>query len=279
MSATLALVASLLWGASDFLGGTVSRRLRAVQVLAVSQVLATAVLVVVVTASGAADGSPAGWAGWSVLAGVTWAVAMAALYSALARGTMGVVAPIAACGLVLPVVLGIAGGERPGGLQVVGVVVAVAGVVGSAGPDLRGRSSTGGRAVLLALVAAVLFGVEIYAVARGSASSVPMTLLGMRLSAVVLVVAAAVARRDRGGPVTARDLPPLLALGVLDLAATAAYALAARSGMVSVVAVLASLYPAVTVLLARRFHGERLSAPQRAGVVAVLAGAVLTSLG
>jgi len=279
VSATLALVASLLWGGSDFLGGTVSRRLRPVQVLAVSQVLASAVLVVVVAGSGAGRQDPGGWAGWSVLAGVTWAGAMAALYSALARGTMGVVAPIAACGLVLPVVLGVADGERPGPVQVVGVVVALAGVVGSAGPDLRHRGSTGTRAVFLALVAAVLFGVEIYAVARGSASSVPLTLLGMRLSAVVLVVAAALARRDRGGPVTARDLPPLLALGVLDLAATAAYALATRSSLVSVVAVLASLYPAVTVLLARRFHGERLSAPQRAGVLAVLAGAVLTSLG
>ncbi|NAZ84166.1 EamA family transporter [Kineococcus sp. R8] len=279
MSAVLALVASLLWGAADFLGGTVSRRLRAVQVLAVSQVLATVVLVLVVTASGSAAGAPAGWLGWSVLAGVTWAGAMAALYSALARGTMGVVAPIAACGLVLPVVLGIAGGERPGPLQVLGVAVALVGVVGSAGPDLRSRSSTGGKAVSLAFVAAVLFGVEIYAVARGSAASVPLTLLGMRLSAVVLVVSAALAHRRRGGPVTARDLPPLLALGVLDLAATAAYALASRSGLVSVVAVLASLYPAVTVLLARQFHGERLSPPQRVGVVAVLGGAVLTSLG
>ncbi|WP_432485912.1 EamA family transporter [Kineococcus esterisolvens] len=280
MSAALALLASGLWGTSDFLGGTVSRRLRAVQVLAVSQVLSCAVLLVVLGSG--LGGTPAGpvgsWLGWSLLAGATWAGAMAALYTALARGTMGVVAPIAAGGTVLPVLLGLAAGERPAPLQLAGVAVAFTGVVLSAGPDLRGGSGRQGAAVGLALLAAVLFGVEIWALARGSAASVPATLLGMRVTSAALVVAAALARRsaERVGP---RDLPPLLALGLLDLAATAAYAVASRGALVSVVAVLASLYPAVTVVLARQVHGERLRPVQAAGVVAVLAGAVVTSLG
>ncbi|NAZ87329.1 EamA family transporter [Kineococcus indalonis] len=280
MSAALALLASALWGTSDFLGGTVSRRLRAVQVLAVSQALSCAVLLVVLGAGlGRGGAGPTGaWLGWSVLAGATWAGAMAALYTALARGTMGVVAPIAAGGTVLPVLLGLAAGERPAPLQLLGVAVALAGVVASAGPDLRGGSRGQGGAIALALVAAVLFGVEVWAVARGSAASVTSTLLGMRVTSAALVVAAALARRgaERVGP---RDLPPLLALGVLDLAATAAYALASRGALVSVVAVLASLYPAVTVLLARQVHGERLRPVQAAGVVAVLAGAVCAGLG
>ncbi|WP_432495533.1 EamA family transporter [Kineococcus gypseus] len=280
MSAALALLASALWGTSDFLGGTVSRRLRAVQVLAVSQVLSCAVLLAVL--GGLVGVRPAGpaasWLGWSVFAGVTWAGAMAALYTALARGTMGVVAPIAAGGTALPVLLGLAAGERPAPLQLAGVAVAFTGVVLSAGPDLRGGGRRQGGAVLLALVAAALFGVEVWALARGSAASVPATLLGMRVTSAVLVVLAAAATRRGEQRVGARDLPPLLALGVLDLAATAAYALASRGELVSVVAVLASLYPAVTVVLARQVHGERLRPVQAAGVLAVLAGAVATSL-
>jgi drug/metabolite transporter (DMT)-like permease len=132
--------------------------------------------------------------------------------------------------------------------------------------------------VLLALAAALLFGVEIFCVARASTSSVAMTLVGMRLTALACVGVALLARRQQRGPVRRGDLAPLLALGCLDLAATAAYALAASAGMVSLVAVLASLYPAVTVLLARRLHAERLSGVQRGGVAAVVAGAALIGL-
>ena len=281
MTATLALVASALWGGADFLGGSVSRRLRPVQVLAVSQALAAVVLVVFVAATGTGDAlaGAGSWVGWSVAAGLTWAGAMAALYTALASGTMGVVAPIASCGMVLPVVLALVGGERPGLVQLVGVGVAVLGVVGSAGPDLRGSGAAQRRSVLLALVAAVLFGVEIFALAEGSTASVSGTLLGMRLSAAACVVVVLVGRPgDRRG-LAVRDLPALLALGTLDLAATASYAVAAEAGLVSLVAVLASLYPAVTVLLARQFHAERLLGVQRLGVISVLVGAALIGLG
>ena len=279
MSAALALLASALWGTSDFLGGSVSRRLRAAQVLAVSQVLSALVLLVVLAANGRVTSPPGSWIGWSVVAGVTWAAAMGALYTALARGTMGVVAPIASCGMLVPVVVSVAGGERPGALQLLGAALAVVGVVAAAGPDLTSSARGQGRATALALLAALLFGIEIYALARGSEVTVAGSLLGMRLSSVVLVVAVALAQRRRSTPVGGRDLLPLLGLGVLDLAATAAYALASTGGLVSVVAVLASLYPAVTLLLARRFHGERLSRVQAGGVGVVLAGAVLCALG
>jgi drug/metabolite transporter (DMT)-like permease len=278
MSAALALFASLLWGSADFVGGSLSRRLRTVQVLVVSQALAAAVIVgyVLATGPGTAHGH---WLGWSVAAGVTWALGMAALYTALARGTMGVVAPIASCGMALPVVLALLGGERPSAPQLAGVVVAVLGVAGSAGPDLRRGRTPQRHAVLLALTAAALFGVEIFCVAEGGAASVPMTLLGMRLTAVACVGSVLVVRPRERGRVGGRDLLTLLALGSLDLAATAAYAVAASAGMVSLVAVLASLYPAVTVLLARQVYAERLSGVQRGGVAAVLAGAALIGLG
>ena len=280
MSAVLALLASVLWGTSDFLGGSVSRRLRAVQVLAVSQVLSALVLLVVLAAGGRLAHLPDGnWLAWSVLAGVTWAAAMGALYTALAIGTMGVVAPIASCGMLVPFVVSVAGGERPATLQVLGAALAVLGVVATAGPDVTAAKEGQGRAITLALIAALLFGVEIYALARGSEVSVSGSLLGMRLSSVVVVLGVALAQRHRSPRVARGDLPPLLGLGVLDLAATAAYAVASSSGLVSVVAVLASLYPAVTLLLARRFHGERLSAVQSGGVGVVLVGAAFCALG
>lgn len=281
-SAGLALVSSGLWGASDFLGGSLSRRMRTVHVLLLSQAVAAVVVVTVVAVTGGLT-LTGGWLWWSLAAGTTWAAAMAALYTALSRGTMGVVAPIASTGASVPVLVGLAAGERPGSLALVGVVVALLGVVASAGPDLgrsRGAAGTQRSAVVLAIAAAVLFGIEISCLSRGSAHSVAMTLVGMRLSALACVAVVVVRWRRRArhraglGMPTGRDGAVLLALGVLDLAATATYGLASQSGLVSLVAVLASLYPAVTVLLARRFHHERLTAVQVVGVAAVLVGAV-----
>jgi drug/metabolite transporter (DMT)-like permease len=285
----LALLASGLWGTSDFLGGSLSRRLRALHVLSGSQAVA-AVLVVVATAVLGVGDVTGDWPGWAIAAGVSWALGMGALYTALAVGTMGVVAPIASAGAIVPVAVGLLEGERPGWPAVVGVAAALLGVAAAAGPD--GSDRTGRRAaVWLAVLTAALFGVEICCLAHGSRASAPLTLVGMRLSALACTGVALVPLRRpfrsprRGRPrhrarhrapeprPRGRDVLGLLALGVLDSAATAAYAWAARGGLVSVVAVLASLYPAVTVLLARRVHTERLTRVQWAGVLAVLGGA------
>jgi uncharacterized membrane protein len=273
----LALLASGLWGTSDFLGGSLSRRMRTLHVLSGSQAVA-AVLVVAATAVVGVGETGGSWPAWSVAAGLSWGLGMAAFYTALAIGTMGVVAPIASAGAVVPVAMGLFEGERPGGLAVVGVAAALLGVAAAAGPD----ASDGRRrrpAVWLAVLTAALFGFEICCLAQGSRSSVPMTLIGMRLSALACT-GLVLAPKRRGGRHRARvplpgrrDVLVLLALGALDSAATAAYALAARGGLVSLVGVLASLYPAVTVVLARRVHAERLTRVQWAGVMGVLAGA------
>jgi drug/metabolite transporter (DMT)-like permease len=272
----LALLASGLWGTSDFLGGSLSRRLRTLHVLAGSQAVAAAVAVAAVVVVGPGD-TGGDWPLWSVAAGVCWALAMAAFYTALAVGTMGVVAPIASAGAAVPVAVGLVAGERPGWPALAGAVAAVVGVAAAAGPGRANRGGSG-PAVALAVLTAVLFGVEICCLAQGSRSSVPLTIVGMRLSALACTAAALVPMRRRGrhaarvAPPGRRDLPALLALGVLDSAATLAYAVATRGGLVSLVAVLASLYPAVTVLLARRVHDERLTRVQSAGVLGVLAG-------
>ncbi|MGZ4591114.1 MAG: EamA family transporter, partial [Actinomycetes bacterium] len=151
MAALLALLSSLLWGSADFVGGTLSRRLPATVVVGASQA-AGLVAITVVAALAGALGAPLGYLPWAVGAGLAGLIGLVCFYAALAAGTMGVVSPIAALGVVVPVVVGLARGERPGALQLVGITIAVAGVVLASGPELSGRA--GARPVVVARVAA-----------------------------------------------------------------------------------------------------------------------------
>ena len=279
MTVALALCASLLWGTSDFLGGTAARRLPATGVVLVSQAAALVGLLVVAAATGAfAD--PAGYVGWAIGAGAIGAVGLVAVYAALAGGTMGVVAPIAALGVVVPVVVGLAQGDRPSPWQGAGVAVAIVGVVLASGPEMR--SETGGRRtalpLALAVVAAVGFGLVIVFLAHGAQTSTTMTLLVMRATSVAVLSGLAAGGAVQVGAVR-REIPVLVAVGAGDVLANAALAVATTRGLLSVVAVLSSLYPAVTVLLARAVHDERLGRVQTVGVTAALAGVVLIASG
>jgi len=278
VTVALALCASLLWGGADFLGGTAARRLPATGVVFASQGAALVGLLVVAAATGA-FGDSTGYLGWAVAAALVGVVALTSFYAALAGGTMGVVAPIAALGVVVPVVVGLAQGDRPSVWQGVGVAVAVVGVVLASGPELRsaetGRSA---RPLLLAGVAAVGFGTVIVCVAHGAQSSTTMTLLVMRATSVAVLGGLAL-----GGAVSVgvgnADWPLLVAIGAGDVLANAALAVASTRGLLSVVAVLSSLYPAITVLLARAVHDERLVRVQAVGVTAALVGVVLIASG
>jgi len=132
--------------------------------------------------------------------------------------------------------------------------------------------------LLLAGVAALGFGLVLVLVAGGSRHSAVMTLLGMRVTSVAAVTVVAVGRRCAGG-LSRSDLPLIAAIGAGDTLANGAYAVASQDGLVSVTAVLASLYPAVTVLLARVVHGERMRPVQNAGCVAALLGVALIASG
>lgn len=327
MTLALALAASLLWGGSDFLGGTMSRRMAAFDVLALSQILAAVLLGGYVLATGAWRAPDPGVL-WALAAGVFWTLGIGSFYSALAAGTMGVVAPIAACGVAVPVLAGLFAGDRPSAVALVGIGLGVGGVMAAAGPEFRARDRstrevgpvvlavlTAGkrpsavtlvgvglgasgvmvaaapkfrgrdrstrqlRPVLLAVLTACLFGFELLFLARASRSSVPLTLVTMRAASLAcLGLALAVTRRGLPN-VRSANLAGVLFIGVFDLAATAAYAVATRHGLVSLVAVLSSLYPAITVLLARQVHAERLKVVQTAGVAAACAGAVCIGLG
>jgi drug/metabolite transporter (DMT)-like permease len=271
--ALLALVSSLVWGAADFLGGALARRVPAAAVVAVSQAAALLGLVPLALLLGARPDNL--WAGFA--AGAVGAVALASFYAALAGGTMGVVAPVAATGAVVPVVAGLVQGEHPGWLQGSGILVALVGVVLASGPELSGGASV--RPLLLALVAGAGFGTVMLLLAEGSqgpSGAVLVTMLTLRVAQVGVVAPLALRQGFRG----ARQVwPLLLLLGLLDVTANATFSFATRGDLLSVVAVLASLYPVVTVLLARQLHGERLLGVQSVGVLTALAGVALLAGG
>lgn len=282
MAALFALMASLIWGSSDFVGGVVSRRLRPLLVVGLAHGTAVLALVVVAAATASFPAAP-GYLPWAIAAGVVGAGGLTCFYQALATGTMGVVAPIASTGAILPVIVGLARGETPSTFQLAGIGVAVIGVMLASGPELSGGATGRRRTLALAGASALSFGTVLICLGQGSAHNVVMTLLTMRVASfamVSIVVAGYLARRRPGVQRPGlRDLGIAAFIGWTDAAANAMYGIATRHGLVSVVAVLASLYPAVTVVLARIVHDERLRGVQAAGVAFTLCGVVLLAAG
>jgi drug/metabolite transporter (DMT)-like permease len=277
----LGLAAAVCWGLADFLGGLFTRRITLATVLLVSQ-LAGLTAVAVVVAVGGFDVPAAGDLAPALIAGVSQLVGIAALYAALAIGTMSVISPISASGAaVLTVVVALATGDRPAALQFAGMAAALAGAV------LATRSATGGaeagdggrRALALSAIAALGFGGFYVGMAEAVDSVEPFwALLAARATAAAVLVAALAALRPRVDAGRA-DLAPLVLIGLLDVGANACFTLGADTGLLSVVAVLASLYPVTTVLLARARLGERLTPVQTAGVGVALAGVALIAAG
>jgi len=312
MTAVLAMLASVVWGSSDFVGGLVSRRVRPLVVVGFAHVIAVATLVPIAAATGA-FASNTGYLVWAAAAGAVGLVGLLSYYAALSTGTMGIVAPIAGAGAVVPVIVGLASGDTPSTWQYVGIAAAVGGVVLASGPELSGGGAGGRRPLALAAVAAVAFGLVYTLIDKGSEHSVLMTLLAMRVVSVAIVASLAgrAVARGRSSPVAGAQQKSALQqaagvqrpfgahlgaqfasiwpgwpmLGVIalvgwsDAGANGLYGLASRHGLVSVVAVLASLYPAVTVLLARIFDDERMRRIQAVGVVLALCGVVLLAAG
>jgi len=278
----LALASSVLWGIADYLGGIKSRAYPVPVVLAGMYLASLAVMAVFVSAR--AQGPPAtGQLLAALTAGVVGIAGLAAFYRALSIGTMSIVAPIAATGVALPVIVGIAGGEDPGTLAAIGIVAAIVGVVLASREDdaaAHGERARQRLSIVLAIVAGASFGTYFVAAEYASRGDVPWALLLSRVSAVPLVVALAVLVLRRGGRrPNGRALLALGGIGMLDLAANAAYNHASTLGDLSIVAVGSSLYPVTTVLLAAALLGERVRGLQRAGVVLALAGVVLIAAG
>ncbi|MDQ2782096.1 DMT family transporter [Lapillicoccus sp.] len=274
MSALLALLSSVVWGTSDFVAGLKARTLAPLAVVGYSQLVGFVTLSLVVLFGHPL--APGPWVGWALAAGVGGAIALAAFYSALATGTMSVVAPIASLGAAVPVLLGVVTGETPSAIAWVGMGVAVLGTVLASGPEIQAGLSV--RPVALACVAAVGFGFVLFCMDRGSRVSLVSTLWGMRLTSLALYAGLAAVRRSTGG-VGRRDWPVLLFVGVADLSANILFVSASTQGMVSIAAVLGSLYPVMTIMLARAFLGERLRWVQNVGVGLALLGVVAIATG
>ena len=270
----LALASSLTWGLADFLGGLQARRRPLLTVMFLTQASGFAALLVALAIRG--DGPPGGtgWIAWAALASVCGVSGLAAFYRGLATGAMGVVAPISSAAAIVPVVVGLALGERPHPIQAVGIALAIVGVV------LASREESGANAAGagLAVVAALGFGTFFVAIARASEHDVLWALTVSRGFSFAFLACATLALRP-ALPAGGRGLGALAVVGLLDTSANLLFALATTVGLVSVAAVLGSLYPIVTVLLARAVLEERLHTLQRVGAVGALAGAALISAG
>ena len=257
-----------------------ARRAPLVAVVAISQAVGLAGVAAIVLISGD-PAPPVSKLLPAAGGGIAGMIALAAFYRGLAIGTMSIVAPISATGAAVPVLVGLATGDRPGTVVLIGIVVAVGGVVLAAreeAPDGSVAAAVARRSVLLALVAALGFGTFFVGMDASADANVFWALLAARTASVSMIVVAVLLVR----PKPPRDpgiLAVIAAVGAGDLAANAFFAAASTHGLLSVVSVLASLYPVVTVLLARVVLGERVRRDQEAGIVAAVVGVALIASG
>jgi drug/metabolite transporter (DMT)-like permease len=273
-AAALALAAAASWGVGDFLGGIKSRTLSPFAVLVVAQPIGLAAAAVVVAVRG--GGPPGEGVLWACLAACFGTTGLIAFYRGMAIGALSIVAPIAGAGAAIPVIWGLLTGDHPSGYQELGFAVALLGVV-LASWERRPEAAALAAGVGWAVVAMLAFGG--YYIPMHAASRVDWAWAAFvfRSTSVLLVLAGWLALRPRNAG--RRDLPALAAIGILDTGGNFFFAAAASRGLVSVVSILASLYPVATVLLARAFLQERVQRAQELGIALTLAGIVLVSAG
>jgi drug/metabolite transporter (DMT)-like permease len=280
MEFLLGIGAALTYGAGDFVGGLVTKRTHVASVVFASQLWGMGLVVALVVTLG---GGPltAGALAWGGAAGVAGSIGVVFLYRGLAGGRMAVVAPVTAVvAAALPVLFGLASGERPSGTALAGVALALAAIALVSRPavsDLVDGASRH-RGVNLSLVAGAGFAAFFILLRQGGAQDSLWPLLGVKLSSMAVAAALAAAlsaplRPARGsGRATG-------AVGILDTGANVLYLLASQRGLLALVAALTSLYPVTTVLLARVVLGERLTRPRLAGLIVAAAGVALMAAG
>jgi drug/metabolite transporter (DMT)-like permease len=278
ISVLLALGASVSWGISDFLGGLNSRFLAVATVMLVSQAVGLALLMPLALLHGwpPFDGVSYAYAAAGSAAGL---IGIAAMYRGMAVGAVSIVAPISATGAAVPVIFGLLRGEHATVLQLAGMALALVGIV------LASRASDDGGSgerklasgVGFAALAALGFGGFFVLIHQASTYDVLWAGTIQRLTGVCIMVVVVLALRPSlkiGWP----RVPGLVVVGVLDTGANVLYGAASTMGLVSVSAVLASLYPVMTVVLARFVLHERLSLIQGTGVVCALAGVAFIAM-
>lgn len=279
MASLLALLAAVFYGAADFLGGITTRRATMIGAVLVTQGAGLAVLLLVTPLLPDAHLTRTDVI-FGALGGITGSVGVGLLYLALAIGPMSVVAPVTAvCAAIVPLGVGLMLGERPDPWAALGVLLALIAVAllsqtETAGDERDSAPARLGQGIRVALASGVAVGLFFVAVAQTTADAVMWPLAISRVVSLTMFLALAVATgRPAGVPRAA--VAPALACGALDMLANALYLVAVRQGQLGLVATLASLYPASTVLLARIVLGERLGAWQQLGVAGAVGAIVL----
>jgi drug/metabolite transporter (DMT)-like permease len=268
------LASALTWGAGDFSGGLATKRAPVFGVLAAGQLCGLALLFSLALLWGEAPLSADAF-GWGVAAGLCGMFGLWALYRALAVGQMGVVAPVSAVlTAAIPVLFSAATEGLPGALTLLGFSLALLGVwlLAGAGTSKGGRGGLG-----LALLAGCGFGAFFILIDRASTNAIFWPLVAARCGSLAVVLPIALARRQIG-QLARRTLGLALLSGALDVAGNAFFVLATQSGRLDVAAILSSMYPASTVLLASALLGERVTRAQAIGIVAVLAAITLIAV-
>lgn len=262
MAVLLSLCAALTYGLSDFVGGVLSRRANPWTIAFLAQLGGAGTILLLSTVT---DGSPdASDAGWAVLAGLGNGIGTAFLYRGLAAGRMGVVAPVSGVGAALvPLVVGVVTGERPGSLAWIGIVAALPAIwLVAREPS---PTTVSGSGLVDGILAGLGFGTLFAALAQIPEESglLPLALNQGVGAAVVAVVATAL-----GAAWVPRRAGEYVALvsGVLGTTATVLFLAATHTGFLTIAAVVTSLYPAFTVLLAAVLLRERVHRDQALGL-------------
>ena len=276
LAAACALGASIAWGVGDFLGGLKSRTVPLLVVLLLAQ--ASGVLAIGLVVAVAGNPPPGPSILWSPLAAVFGTIGLAAFFRGMAVGSISVVAPIAAVGAVVPVVFGIATGDDVSSVQVAGFVLALVGVALASFERPESGSVRLAAGVPWAIAAVIGFGGYYVPMHEASGEDFLWAAFTFRLSVCVLVGAAWLVLRPPLGAARG-SLLAIALIGVMDTAGNSLFAAAASRGEVSVVSVLATLYPVVTVGLAAIVLHERVAGLQLVGVAGALTGVVLISSG
>ena len=282
MPFVMAVLSSMLYGVADFLGGMGSRRAPAVTVTAWFQV--TGLVFLVLYACFAPGVTRASDLAWAAVSGASGGMGVLLLYRALAGGTVSTAAPlISMIALTVPVVVGLAMGERPGVLPLSGIALGVVAVVlisahGAPGEGAAPATASRAAALVPAVASGVLIGLFLVCLGRVPRGASGWPLVAGRASASVCLFAMLFASRSAFKLAPAAR-PPMIGAAVTDVSANVLYLLAVQLAPLSLVATLVSLAPATTVLLAQVVLRERLGPAQRVGVVVALAAVVLLAQG
>lgn len=277
MPIVLALCSALVYGVGDYCGGRAARTQASLAVAAIGQMVSLVLVGTAVTVMGTSVPSAATW-GWSAGGGIIGALGIVGLYHGFAHGDVSVVAPTSAVvGAVVPVTVGLAMGERPSVFALVGIVIAVTAVALVSGAIGTHQHNTPPRIVVLAVAVGGCFGMLFVCLERTAHGSGMWPLVIARFASVPMLLAISGAARVRVQRQRS-SLQFAVTAGVFDMGANVLYLLASRGGLLSIVAVVSSLYPASTVALAFGLDKERVTKWQGIGLAAAALALVLVSL-